>query len=130
MGREDQGRAILPFRLPIANCQFPIEKGTHLPKPKCASFVAAGAILECQVAAKRSFTVVAGGTIQAASRKVFGRGGGADLARLRRARGKTMAIGAIQPFTSSMLRVTESVTERSRIRSGAAERFLVVANPA
>jgi hypothetical protein len=40
-----------------------------------------------------------------------------------------MAIGAIQPFTSSMLRMTESVTERSRIRGGAAEGFLVVANP-
>jgi hypothetical protein len=100
-----------------------------LPSKICAA-VAASAILECQVAAKRSFTVVAGGTIHAASRKMFGRGGRADLARLRRTRGKTMAIGAIQPFTSSMLRVTESVTERSRIRSGAAERFLVVANPA
>jgi hypothetical protein len=57
MGREDQGRAILPFRLPIANCQFPIEKGTHLPKPKCASFVAASAILECSPMAGVSLAI-------------------------------------------------------------------------
>jgi hypothetical protein len=97
---------------------------------KSGAAVTARTILEREVASKRSFAVVAGGTVHAASGKVLGGGGRANLARLRRAGCEAMAISAIQSFASPVLRMAKRVTERARICRRAAVGLFVMAHSA
>lgn len=86
------------------------------------------AVFECQIATKRTPSVMTRQAVRAAQGKVFGRCGRTYLARLSRARCQRMAIGTRKALAWAMFSVAESKAKRSRVSRCSGERFLIVTN--
>ena len=88
------------------------------------------AVLEIQIAAKRSAAVVTCRACVIAGGEVFLRTRRIDLSFLRQAGCVVVAIGAIQTLARAVLRVTKADAIRNRISRRARVSFLRVTNSA
>ena len=86
----------------------------------------APAILEVQIAAEGSFSVVTGRASVVADREVLQSPRRADLSPLRQPSGVVVTIRASETLARAVLRVAESETKRGRIGRSSRVRFLIV----
>jgi hypothetical protein len=88
------------------------------------------AILEIEVTAERSPAVVTAGAGVVPVGKVYEGTRRADLSFLREASSVVVTIGATEPLTTAVLRVTESQTKSRRVGRSATIALLIVADSA
>lgn len=90
--------------------------------------MATPAILECQIAAKRPFAVVAAhAALSAAAREMLGCPRRADLLSLRQGGAQRVTGGAVKTLTRPVFSVTEGRAKSRGVCRGAREGFFVVA---